>query len=89
MKRIGMKKVLGAVLALLLGLGVASASAEEVAGKIKSVDVAQRIVILEDGTMIWLSEGIVIDALQEGKSVKAAYEEREGKKVATSVEVSE
>ncbi len=89
MKRIGMKKVLGAVLALLLGLGVASASAEEVAGKIKSVDVAQRIVVLEDGTMIWLSEGIVIDALQEGKSVKAAYEEREGKKVATSVEVSE
>jgi hypothetical protein len=33
-----MKKVLGAVLAMLLGLGVAGAWAEEVAGKIKSVD---------------------------------------------------
>jgi hypothetical protein len=85
----GMKKVLGAALALLLGLGVASASAEEVAGKIKSVDVAQRIVVLEDGTMIWIAEGVVIDTLQEGKSVKASYEEREGKKVATSVEVAE
>jgi len=83
------KKVLGSALALLLGLGVASASAEEVAGKIKSVDVTQRVVVLEDGTMIWIAEGVVIDALQEGKSVKASYEEREGKKVATSVEVAE
>ena len=84
-----MKKVLGAVLAMLLGLGVAGAWAEEVAGKIKSVDTAVRVIVLEDGSMIWIAEGVVMDNLQEGKSVKASYEEREGKKVATSVEVSE
>jgi Protein of unknown function (DUF1344) len=84
-----MKKVLGAVLAMLLGLGVASVSAEEVSGKIKSVDTAVRVIVLEDGSMIWIAEGVVMDGLQEGKSVKASYEEREGKKVATSVEVSE
>ena len=87
-----MKKVLSilalSVVTIVLVLAPL-AWAADVQGKIKSVDVAQRIVVLEDGTMIWLSEGIVIDALQEGKSVKAAYEEREGKKVATSVEVSE
>ncbi len=84
-----MKKVLGMALALLLGLGVATSWAEEIAGKIKSVDPAQRAVVLEDGTMIWVAEGVAMDNLQEGKSVKASYEEREGKKVATSVEVSE
>jgi len=84
-----MKKVLGAVLAMLLGLGVASVGAEEVSGKIKSVDTSVRVIVLEDGSMIWIAEGVVMDGLQEGKSVKASYEEREGKKVATSVEVSE
>jgi hypothetical protein len=84
-----MKKVLGAVLAMLLGLGVAGAWAEEVAGKIKSVDTAVRVIVLEDGSMIFIAEGIPMDSLQEGKSVKASYEEREGKKVATTVEVSE
>ena len=84
-----MKKVLGAVLAMLLGLGVAGAWAEEVAGKIKSVDPAVRVIVLEDGSMIFIAEGVAMDAMQEGKSVKASYEEREGKKVATIVEVSE
>lgn len=84
-----MKKVLGAVLAMLLGLGVAGAWAEEVSGKIKSVDPAVRVIVLEDGSMIFIAEGVPMDNLQEGKSVKASYEEREGKKVATIVEVSE
>jgi len=88
-RRTTMKKVLGAVLAMLLGLGVAGAGAEEVAGKIKSVDTAVRVIVLEDGSMIFIAEGIAMDNLQEGKSVKASYEEREGKKVATTVEVSE
>ena len=84
-----MKKVVTIALALLLGLGVAGAWADEIAGKIKSVDPAQRAVILEDGTMIWVAEGVAMDNLQEGKSVKASYEERDGKKIATSVEVSD
>jgi hypothetical protein len=84
-----MKKVLGATLAMMLGLGVAGAGAEEVAGKIKSVDTAVRVIILDDGSTIWIAEGVAMDHLQEGKSVKASYEEREGKKVATNVEVSE
>jgi len=84
-----MRKVLGAVLAMLLGLGVATVGAEEVSGKIKSVDTSVRVIVLDDGSTIWIAEGIVMDNLQEGKSVKASYEEREGKKVATSVEVSD
>jgi hypothetical protein len=84
-----MKKALSIALALLLGLGVAGAWAEEVVGKIKSVDPAERAIVLEDDSKIWVAEGIPMDNLTEGKSVKASYEERDGKKVATSVEVSE
>ena len=84
-----MTKVLGIALALLLGLGIAGACAEEVSGKIQSVDPSDRTIVLDDGSKIWVAEGIPMDNLQEGKSVKASYEERDGKKVATSVEVSE
>jgi hypothetical protein len=84
-----MHKVLGITLALLLSLGVAGAWAEEIAGKIQSVDAAEKAIVLEDGTKIWVAEGVPMDNLTEGKTVKASYEERDGKKVATSVEVSE
>ena len=84
-----MHKVLGITLALLLSLGVAGTWAEEVAGKIQIVDPAERAIVLEDGTKIWVAEGVPMDNLTAGKTVKASYEERDGKKVATSIEVSE
>jgi hypothetical protein len=84
-----MKRLLAAAMLASLALGAGVARAEEVAGKIQSVDVADRAIVLEDGSRIWVAEGIAMDNLVQGKNVKAAYEEREGKKVATSVEVSE
>ena len=84
-----MRTVLGITLALLLGLGVAGASAEDISGKIQSVDPGERAFVLDDGSKLWVAEGISMDALKEGASVKASYEERDGKKVATSVEVSD
>ena len=84
-----MRTVLGITLALLLGLGVTGAWAENISGKIQSVDPGERAFVLDDGSKLWVAEGISMDALKEGASVKASYEERDGKKVATSVEVSE
>jgi len=84
-----MTKVLGIALALLLGLGIAGAWAEEISGKIQSVDPSDRTIVLDDGSKIWVAEGVPMDNLKEGKSVKASYEERDGKKVATNVEVTE
>jgi hypothetical protein len=34
-----------------------------------------------------VAEGLSMDRLREGTSVKASYEERDGKKIATSIEV--
>jgi len=84
-----MRKVLGIALVLLLVFSVAGAWAAEIEGKIQKVDPADRMFVLEDGTQLWLAEGLQVDSLKEGASVKASYEERDGKKIATSVQVSE
>jgi hypothetical protein len=84
-----MRKVFGMVLVFLLVFGVAMASADEIAGKIRMVDTGQRMLVLEDGTQLWVAEGVPLENLKDGASVKASYEERDGKKVATNIEVSE
>ena len=84
-----MKKVLGIVMVLMLVFAVAGAWADDIQGKIKSVDTGERSFVLEDGTQLWVAEGVTMDSLKEGASVKASYEERDGKKVVTGLEVSE
>ncbi len=84
-----MKKALGLTLALLLTLGVAAVWAEEMQGKIQSVNTESRTIVLDDGTQLSVAEGVSLDNLKEGTKVKASYEERDGKKVATGIEVSE
>ena len=84
-----MRQVLAITLALALTLFAAAAGAGEVQGKIQKVDPTDRVIVLEDGTQVWLAEGISLDALKEGAVVKAMYEERDGKKVATTIEVSQ
>ncbi len=84
-----MKTVLGIAMALLLVFTVAGVWAEEIQGKIKSVDTGERSIVLEDGTQLWVAEGLAMDTLKEGASVKASYEERDGKKITTGFQVSE
>jgi len=67
---------------------VAGAWAAEIQGKIQSVDTSDRSVVLDDGTKLWVAEGLSMDSLQAGADVKASYEDRDGKNVATSVEVN-
>jgi len=82
-----MRKAIGIVLLLLAMCAVGSAWAAEIQGKIKSLDMASRVLGLEDGTQIWVAEGLSMDTLREGASVRATYEERDGRKLATSIEV--
>jgi len=84
-----MKKVMGLTLAVLLGLGVSIAAAEQISGKIQKVDASERTFVLEDGTKLQLAEGLPTEGLKEGASVKASYEERDGQKVVTEIEISE
>jgi hypothetical protein len=49
--------------------------------------IADRMVVLDDGKQVWIAEGLSMEELKEGTQVKVVYEERDGKLVATSVEI--
>jgi len=51
------------------------------------VDPVDRAIVLDDGTKLWVAEGLPLDALREGARVKASYEERDGKNIVTTYEV--
>ena len=76
--------------AVALSVAMAGAAfAADVQGKIKSVDTTEKSFTLEDGTKVWIGESVSIDKLKEGSDVKASYEEKDGKNMATSVEVKD
>ena len=83
-----MNKAIGIAVALLLGSDVAGVWTEELQGKVRSVDQADRAFVLEDGRQIWVAEGLSIVSLREGASVNALYEERDGKKITTRVKIT-
>jgi hypothetical protein len=79
-----------AVGALALVVAVSGAAwAADVQGKIKSVDTGEKSFMLEDGTKVWVGDGVAMDKLKEGADVKASYDEKDGKNIATSVDVKE
>ena len=87
-----MRKALIAVLvgtALLFALSVSGGWAGQIAGKIRTVDHSNRHFVLDDGTQVWVGESYPIETLKEGASVEGSYEERDGKKVATTLKVSD
>lgn len=75
--------------ALILAFATLPVWAEEVEGKIQKVDPADRTIVLEDGTQLWLAEAVSAEQLREGATIKASFEEKDGKKVVTQIEVSQ
>ena len=76
------------VLAMIVVLVAAPrAWAADVEGKIQSVDAGERSLILDNGTKVWLPEDVSVDAVKEGDEIRMSYEEKDGKPVATSIEM--
>ena len=82
-----MRRIAGAAALAGLLLAGASAQAADLEGKVQMIVIADRMVVLEDGKQVWIAEGLSMEELTEGAQVKVVYEERDGKLVATSVEV--
>jgi len=84
MKKAGALLVLAVIAAVMVLAPVAWA--EDVQGKIKSVDASGKMVTLDDGTQLMIPPTLKIEkqALKPGANVKASYEEKDGQKVATS-----
>ena len=81
-----MTKTLASALALTAALGFAvPASAQEVVGVYRSFDTGQRILILEDGTRLYVSEGVQLRAYEPGAKVRFFVEERDGRRYITRV----
>jgi hypothetical protein len=83
-----MTRALAVLAALLLVVSVASAAGNEIEGKVKSYDKATNTLTLEDGTQITVPASVKVDEkVKAGAMVKAAFEEKDGKKTATAIEV--
>ena len=61
------------------------AQADETSGRVQSADPATGTLMLEDGTVFTVDEGIAIETLQPGTEVTVSYEEENGQKRATSI----
>ena len=67
----------------------AAGKMQQVEGKIKSLDPSGRMLTLEDGTQLTIPPTVNVPpgTLKEGAIVKASFEEKNGQKVVTSLEV--
>ena len=63
--------------------------AEDIQGKVKSVDPSGKKLILEDGTQLMIPPDLPVQAknLKPGSDVKASYKDGGGNKIITSIEV--
>src|SRR3989442_1489530 len=66
-----MKKIVSFALVIAL-VGTLGAWAGETSGKIQSVGPVDRAGVLDDGTKLWVAEGLPLDALREGDQLRPA-----------------
>jgi Protein of unknown function (DUF1344) len=74
-----------AVVMLIAVFAPLAALAADMEGKVQAVDTSERTLTLENGTKVWLSEGVAIEGIKEGSEVTVSYEDKDGKPVATTV----
>jgi Cu/Ag efflux protein CusF len=82
-----MIRVVTTLAAVLLIASVAWAA--DIEGKVKTWDAATKMITLEDGTQLTVAADAKMmgDPVKEGSTVKASYNEKDGKKVITQIEV--
>jgi Cu/Ag efflux protein CusF len=92
-----MKRILGMALALTLAC-MGTAMAADLEATVQSVDVAGKEVSLDNGQKLVLDDTTTItmegkegklEDLKTGSKVKASYEEKDGKNVASKIEVEQ
>jgi hypothetical protein len=81
------RHIIIAVMVLAATFAPLAASAADMEGKVQSVDAGERTFTLENGTKVWLPEGVALGSITAGSEVSVSYEERDGKPVAVSVTV--
>ena len=80
-------KTLILAVAMALALPVAGAWAGDREGKVKQIEVNQRVLTLEDGTKLYWTDSVTVKEIKQGAQVKATYEEKDGKFVLTNIQI--
>lgn len=65
-----------------------AAEAMDMKGTIKEVNTMSGLVVLDDGTELRVVSGEIMAKIHEGDKVEVVFEEKDGQKVVTSVEVT-
>jgi Cu/Ag efflux protein CusF len=81
------RHIVVAVMMLAVALAPVATLAADTEGKVQAVDTSERTITLDNGTKVWLAEGVPIDSIKEGAEVMLSFEEKDGKAVATTVTV--
>ena len=80
--------ILAGTLALAVLLWTGLAAANDVQGRVKAIEMTQKVITLDNGTrLFWTDDIPVADQLQSGDLVKARFEERGGRFVLTEIEI--
>ena len=82
-----MNKLLGVLVAAALVGSAGVASAEEATGTVEGVDLQSRMIVLDDGTVFAVTEGIALESLRPGSEVTVSYEESDGQKLINNLTV--
>lgn len=82
------RAILAATLAFVVMLSAGLAAAADMQGTIKTIEVKQKILTLEDGTKLyWTDNATVTESVKSGAKVTATYEEKDGRLVLTKIVV--
>ena len=83
------RAVIAVVLALFVAVVAGEAWAQDVAGTIKVIQVKERVMTLDDGTVLhWTEAQTMAPEIKPGAKVKATYEQgQDGKYLLKKIEV--
>ncbi len=79
--------ILGATVALAVLLSTGLAVAGDVQGRIRGIEMTQKVITLDNGTRLFWTDDVIAEQLQSGALVRARYEERNGRFVLTDLEI--
>ena len=80
----GIVMLAGATLIVAAGLAMAEETAE---GMIEGIDLQSRMIILDNGVVYSVAEGISLESLRPGTEVTVSFEETNGEKMVNRLTV--
>jgi hypothetical protein len=80
--------IVAGTLALAGFLLTGPAMADDVQGRVKAIEMTQKVITLDNGTrLFWTDDIPIAEQIQSGDLVKVRFEERGGRLVLTDIEI--